>query len=122
MKMHLLVLILDKPADIEMIIEKWREIGVTGATIYDSVGVGKTTLYGTDAPIIASLKRIFDSEKRTYNHTMISVIKTDETLNEAIKVAREVCGDFTKPDVGIMFSLRLDRVIGFNTPDTGSGG
>ena len=115
--MYLFVLILDKASDLENTIEKFRDIGVTGATIYNSIGLGRSTLYRSDIPVIATLKRIFDSEGKTYNRTLISVIKTRETLEDAMRVAQEVCGDFDEPDVGIMFSIKLEDVIGFNTPE-----
>ncbi len=111
--MYLLVIILDKAKDLENIIRKFREIGVTGATVFDSIGVGRTTLYGS-TEVIASLKRIFDPETRAYNHTILSVIRTKETLDAAVEAAQEVCGDFTKPDTGIMFTVKLDQVIGFS--------
>lgn len=115
--MQLLVIILDKTSDLENLVHKFRDIGVTGLTIFDSIGIGKTSLYGSGLPIIASLSRIFDSDGRTYNHTVFSVIKKDETLEQAIQVAEEICGDFMKPDVGILFTIKLDRVIGFATPE-----
>ena len=82
--MHLLVIILDKAKDVENIIEKFREIGVTGATLYNSIGIGKSTLYKSDIPVIATLAHIFDSESKTFNKTLVSIIKTDETLEKAI--------------------------------------
>jgi len=115
--MYLLIIILDKARDLENILEKFREIEVTGATVYNSIGVGRNTLYGTDLPMIASLRRIFDPDEKTYNKTLISVIKKKETLDSAIKLAQEVCGDFDEPDVGIMFWLNLDGVIGFNVSE-----
>jgi nitrogen regulatory protein P-II 1 len=115
--MFLLVIILDKAKDLENIIVKFREIGVTGATVFDSIGVGRNTLYGTDLPVIASLSRIFDSESKTYNKTLMSIIRKKETLDNALKVAQDVCGDFDNPDVGIMFWLKLEGVVGFNVPD-----
>ena len=115
--MYLLVIILDKASNLEQIIGKWHEIGVTGATIFDSVGVGRTTLYGTSAPVIASLRRIFDPDKSTYNHTLMSIIRTEETLQKAIQAAQEVCGDFQAPDTGILFTIKLERVIGFYRVD-----
>ena len=110
--MYLLVLILDRSADLENILTRFREIGVLGATIFDSAGVGRTTLYGSDAPIIASLKRII-ARQAVYNHTMISVIKTRDTLDRAMDAAKEVVGDFTLPDRGIMFTIKLEDVVGF---------
>jgi hypothetical protein len=111
--MYLLVLILDKTKDFENLIPKWKEIGITGVTIFDSIGIGKNTLYESNIPIIASLAKIFDSDTRKYNHTLLSVMESEEMLLKAIKAVEDVCGDFTQPDVGIMFSIKLDRVIGF---------
>ncbi|MCK4720037.1 hypothetical protein KAU08_05240 [bacterium] len=113
--MHLLVIILDKTGDLENLVHKFRDIGITGLTIFDSIGIGKTSLYGGGVPIIASLSRIFDSDTKTYNHTVFSVIRKEETLKQAIQVVEEVCGDFMKPDVGILFTIKLDSVIGFGT-------
>jgi nitrogen regulatory protein PII len=115
--MYLLVIILDKIRDLENIIVEFRKIGVTGATVFNSIGVGRNTLYGTDLPVIASLKRVFDPDNKTYNKTLISVIRKKETLDQAMQVAMDVLGDFDEPDVGIMFSLKIDNVIGFNTPE-----
>jgi hypothetical protein len=39
--------------------------------------------------MIASIRRLFDPDRSTYNHTMMSVIRTEETLNEAIKAAQK---------------------------------
>jgi hypothetical protein len=46
----------------------------------------------------------------------LSVIDTEKNLLRAMDAAQEICGDFMQPDVGIMFSIQLDRVIGFNPP------
>lgn len=119
--MYLLVIILDKASRLEQILAKWHDIGVTGATVFDSVGVGRSTLYGTSAPVIASLKRIFDPERSTYNHTLMSIIRTKKTLEEAIEAAQEVCGSFEEPDTGILFTIELERVIGFYTHDDAAG-
>lgn len=116
------MIVLDKASDMERVIERWREIGVTGATVLPSLGVGSTTLYGTDAPVIANLRRIFEADSRTYNHTMLSVIKTEQTLKDAIKVAEDTCGDFKKPNVGIMFTVKIDNVIGFMATEKPDGG
>jgi len=116
--MYLFVGILDKEEDLEKIIAKFREIGVAGATIFDSIGLGPDTLHGQGMPpVIASLHGIFDREKRIYNHTIFSVIESKETLDKAFQAAEDVCGDFNRADVGILFSVELDRVVGYCRPD-----
>jgi len=85
--MYLFVLILDKTSDLQKIIEKFAMVGITGATVYDSLGVGKSTLNDSDMPIIANLSQVFEMRRKTYNHTLISIIRTKETLNDAFRIS-----------------------------------
>jgi len=119
--MHLLVVILDKTYILDKIIAKLTELGVTGATIFDSMGLGRTKLYGSDAPIIASIRRVLESKHLTYNHTILTVIESQETLDAAVQAIGDIVGGFDKPDTGIMFTLKLDRVVGYTKIDSISG-
>ena len=116
--MYLLVVILDKSYILDKIIAKLTDLGVTGATIFDSMGLGQTKLYGSDAPIIASIRRVLETKKMTYNHTILTVIETQETLDAAVKAISDIVGGFDKPDTGILFTLELDRVVGYTKLDS----
>jgi nitrogen regulatory protein PII len=115
--MYLLVVILDKSYILDKIIAKLTDLGVTGATIFDSMGLGQTKLYGSDAPIIASIRRVLESKHLTYNHTILSVIETQETLDAVVEAISDIVGGFDKPDTGILFTLKLDRVVGYTKSD-----
>lgn len=116
--MYLLVVILDKSYILDKIIAKLTDLGVTGATIFDSMGLGRTLLHGSDAPIIASIRRVLETNKMTYNHTILTVIETQETLNAAVKAICDIVGGFDKSDTGILFTLKLDKVVGYTKLDS----
>ena len=111
--MYLLVVILDKTSDLEKVIGKFTEIGVPGATVIDTMGIGKNTLIASDAPVIASLRRIFEKDMTVYNHMVLSVIDDKSVLDAAAAAVVEIVGGFDKPDTGIMFTIKLDQVYGF---------
>lgn len=111
--MYLLVVILDKSTHLERVIDRFVEIGVPGATVIESRGLGRDTLFSTDTPLIASVRRVFDKDLSTFNHTLLSVIDRKETLDAATAAVIEIVEGFEKPDTGIMFTIKVDQVFGF---------
>lgn len=106
--MKLLVLFLNKVEKLEEVLEGYVEIGITGATVLDSVGMGH--ILCEEVPIFAGLRFMFAGAK-PHNKTIISVIK-DEKEEEAFRVLEKILGDLNKPGTGIVFTFALDRVKG----------
>jgi nitrogen regulatory protein PII len=106
--MKLLVLFLNKVEKLEEVLEGYVEIGITGATVLDSVGMGH--ILCEEVPIFAGLRFMFAGAK-PHNKTVISVIK-DEKEEEAFRVLEKILGDLNKPGTGIVFTFALDRVEG----------
>jgi hypothetical protein len=106
--MKLLILILNQVEKLEEVLEGFLEIGVTGATLIDSVGMGH--ILSEEVPIFAGLRFMFAGAK-PHNKTIISVIK-DEKEAEAMHLLRNILGDINEPGTGIAFTLSLDRVEG----------
>lgn len=106
--MKLLVLFLNKVEKLEEVLEGYVEIGITGATVLDSVGMGH--ILCEEVPIFAGLRFMFAGAK-PHNKTIISVIK-DEKEEEAIRVLKKILGELSQPGTGIVFTFSLDRVEG----------
>jgi nitrogen regulatory protein PII len=106
--MKLLILILNKVEKLEEVLEGFLEVGVTGATIIDSVGMGH--ILSEEVPIFAGLRFMFAGAK-PHNKTIISVIKDDKE-DEAINILNNILGDLGEPGIGIVFTIPLDRVEG----------
>jgi nitrogen regulatory protein P-II 1 len=106
--MKLLILILNKVEKLEEVLEGYLEVGISGSTILDSVGMGH--VLSEDVPIFAGLRFMFAGAK-PHNKIILSVIQ-DEKEEEAISLLGKILGDLNKPGTGIVFSLPVDRVEG----------
>lgn len=112
--MHLLIAVVNDPEKVDEILSGYLEIGVTGATILNSEGMGRVLSH--DIPIFAGLQTLI-SRSRPQNRTIFSVVETSK-VPAALELLQEVCGDLTAPATGIAFTVPLDRVVGL-APELG---
>jgi nitrogen regulatory protein P-II 1 len=106
--MKLLILILNKVEKLEEVLEGFIEIGITGATVIDSVGMGH--ILSEEVPIFLGLRFMFAGTK-PHNKMVFSTIK-DEKEEPAIDLLKKILGDLNEPGTGIVFTIPLDRVEG----------
>ena len=106
--MKLTVLILNKEEHLEALLEGYVEIGITGATIIDSIGMGH--ILSSDVPIFAGLRFMF-AGSRPYNKTILSVI-TDDKIEPLKELITKVLGPLEESGRGIMFMLDVCEVVG----------
>lgn len=107
--MKLFVYVLNQQEKIDEVLSGFIEIGLTGATIVDSVGMGR--ILAKDVPIFAGFQALL-SGSRPYNKTILSVVEDDAKIESALALIEQICGPFTEPGAGIAFTLPLDRVYG----------
>ncbi len=113
--MELLVCVVNREEKLEEILSGFLELGVTGATVIHSEGMGK--VLSQEVPVFAGLQTLM-SRSRPQNTTILSVIESPEVMDNAIKMVQEVCDDFDKPSTGIIFTVPLGRVVGL-APELG---
>lgn len=103
--MQLLILVLNKTEKLNDLLLSLENRGITGGTILDSTGMAKI-LYGSnsDTSMFGSMYMLMN-EGRPMNKTILMALEEEkvETAKEAI---REIC-DFSKPGVGVMFTLPI---------------
>ena len=107
--MELLVCVVNREEKLEEILSGFLELGVTGATVIHSEGMGR--VLSQEVPVFAGLQTLM-SRSRPQNTTILSVIESPEVMNSAIKMVQDVCGDFGEPSTGIIFAVPLSRVVG----------
>ncbi|MEJ2720801.1 MAG: P-II family nitrogen regulator [bacterium] len=107
--MTLLVFICNNPEKLEEVLEGYLEVGITGATIIDSLGMGH--ILATHVPIFAGFQSLF-SGASAYNKTIFSVIEEPEKVDAAFDIIEEICGPLGSPGVGIAFTIPLEQVRG----------
>jgi nitrogen regulatory protein PII len=105
---QLLIAVINEEERLDEILSGMVELGVTGATIINSEGMGRVLSH--DIPIFAGLE-VLASRSRPQNQTLFSVIR-DEKVDAVIALLQEICGDFGVGGTGIVMTVPLTRVVG----------
>ncbi len=108
--MTLFVFICNKPEKLEEVLEGFLEVGITGATVIDSLGMGQ--ILRTEVPIFAGLRESFFGAATSSNKTILSVIEESEKIQAAYNIIEEVCGKLDEPGVGIAFTIPVEQARG----------
>jgi nitrogen regulatory protein PII len=111
------VAVINDPEKLDDVLSGFIELGITGATIIGSEGMGR--LLSHDIPIFAGLQTLI-SRSRPQNRTLFSVV-TEDRVDPAIALLQDVCGSLTDPATGIVFVLPVSRVVGL-APELGGEG
>ena len=112
--MFLLIIILNDPGSVNLILSKFLEIDVRGATVLNSHGMGQ--ILSSDIPMFYSLRKFISGADRTQeNFTIMTVIRTEKTLKRAI---REIQIELNIDEVGagFMFVLPVLQIHGLADP------
>ncbi len=112
----LLVAVINDPEKLDEILSGFVEMGVTGANIVSSEGMGR--LLAEDIPIFAGLQALL-AGSRPQNRVIFSVIP-ESVVDEALALLQDVCGNLAAPATGIAFVLPVERVVGL-APQLGDG-
>ena len=106
--MQLLIAVVNEE-NTEELLAGFLELGVTGATVLQSEGMGR--LLANEVPIFAGLEPLRRARPR--NHTLFSVMDEDK-VDRVMALVREVCGNLDGPSTGIAFTLPVSRVEGLS--------
>jgi len=114
---RLLVAVINDPEKLDEILSGFLEMGVTGATVVNSEGMGR--LLSHDIPIFAGLQTLI-SGSRPQNRMIFSVVPA-LLVDPVLELLQEICGNLASPATGIVFVLPVDRVVGL-APELGEAG
>ena len=107
--MELFVIVLNEEKYLDEVLSLFVELGITGATILDSVGMGH--YLAQDMPIFAGFRDLIVGH-RPYNKTIFTVLPTDIKAEEIIKGIEEIIGDLRDQGVGLAFTVPVSSVHG----------
>lgn len=107
--MKLVVIILNRVEYLEDLLAAFLEIGISGATVLNSVGMGQ--IISKNIPIFAGLSDAFPGSSPS-NRTILAVVE-ERQVKRMARMVEEVCGSLDEPGSGLMVSLSLDEVFGF---------
>ncbi len=109
--MKLVIIFLNHPEYLEEVLEGFIEIGVSGATVVDTVGMGQ--ILSHEVPIFAGLRRAFPGTSPV-NKT-IFLVTEEHLVREIVDVVEDVCGSLDVKGSGMAFVMNVDQVIGMGT-------
>lgn len=111
--MNVLFIVLNEIEFLDEILDGFVDVGVKGATILDSQGMGSAiTNSGKGNEQFFGAIRSFLDNARPYNKTIFTVIEDEETLVQVVKTVKNILGDINKPGVGMMFTVPVGNVYG----------
>lgn len=115
--MQLLIAVINEEEKLDEILSAFVELGVTGATVINSEGMGRFLAH--EVPIFAGLADLA-ARSRPRNYTIFSVIREDQKVDAVIRLLQKICGNMEDPATGIVFTLPVSRVVGLS-PELGTG-
>src|SRR5690606_6111190 len=91
----------------------WVETGIGGVTILESAGMQQALQRGIrdDVGILFTLSSLTRA-REVHHRTLLSAIREEEMLNRIIEATSKHIGDWSKPDVGVMFVWPLVKAFG----------
>ncbi len=110
---YLVVMIIDDPGQCPAILQAWRDIGVKGATVFESTGMGRLMRAGLrdDMPIIPSLSAFLGLREEP-SRAIFSVVEDQSTVDQMVDKAQEIVGDLDEPQTGILFVVPVLQAYG----------
>lgn len=106
--MYALFAVVNNTKKVKVIVNKLKDIGIKGATIFDTMGSHAfyNEYIAKKGSIVYSMRSI--ENPAIFNKTLISIIQCEKHVFEAIDAIEEILGgDLTKPGTGIVFTVPL---------------
>ncbi|MFO7980663.1 MAG: hypothetical protein R6V00_07515 [Candidatus Aminicenantes bacterium] len=107
--MKLIIIFLNKIEYLDDLLAAFLEIGVPGATVLDSVGMGHIVSH--DIPIFAGLRDFFAGSSPTNKTILIATQK--DMISRIDEVLKDVTSYHQKTGVAKMISVPIDDLFGF---------
>lgn len=108
--MELVVIVLNKTEKLEALLGALADNNIGGATILDSVGMARVLSNSEDNKIFGTLSMLFNPD-RVESKTILTVLK-EEKIPLLKSIVKEIVGDLSDPDVGIIFGVPVSFTEG----------
>jgi len=98
------------------VLKVWVKAGVDGVTILESAGmhqVMKRSGIRDDFGIFPTLNSLMRAQE-IHHRTLFSAVRDDEMVNKVVEATTQYVGDWSKPDVGVLFVWPLVQAYGMD--------
>ena len=111
--MKLAILFLNKTEYLEELLSHFLEIGLTGATVIDAVGMGH--IISENIPIFAGLRDAFAGSSP--NKKIIFAVTDEEIVQNMADVLKDLGQDEEGQSPGFLISLSIDAISNLYIPN-----
>ena len=108
--MKLAVIFLNRIEYLEELLSIFLEIGVSGATVLDSMGMGH--IISENIPIFAGLRDAFAGSSPS--RKIILAVTEEEMIERMYHALDEVCNSQSDKETSFIISLPIDNIYGLN--------
>jgi nitrogen regulatory protein P-II 1 len=108
-KHKLIFVILNKPERLQDLMVIFVELGLHGATVFDSVGMGK--ILTQDIPLFAELKGMLTGARPQNKTIMIHL--AEEMIPLVVEAFEEAVGPLDQPGNGVIFAVAAEQICGW---------
>lgn len=109
--MKLLVFVLNKVSLLDKFLHNLLEKQIKGATIIESEGMARKLIEHEDFDLFGSLRVLLDKPRE--DSRVIFIVLEEEKVKDVLDVIDKLI-DLEEPNSGIVFTLPLDYVKGYN--------
>ncbi len=108
--MKLAVVFLNRIEYLEELLSIFLEIGISGATVLDSIGMGH--IISENIPIFAGLRDAFAGSSP--NRKIILTVTDEDMIERMSHALDEICNSEVDQERSFMISLPIDKIFGLN--------
>ncbi|HCI73086.1 MAG TPA: hypothetical protein DHV42_00910 [Lachnospiraceae bacterium] len=116
MKMKLVVIVLNKTECMEELLEEFAKRSLQGATILESRGMMQELSDEPEMEFLFSLRHMLNPHHRE-NRT-IFMAASESKVPIIVDAVNQVTGGLDQGDTGILFTLPIDSLIGFEVKES----
>ena len=113
---QLVVIVMTESQLCHDVIHIWKELGVSGATILESVGMRQLMeghMHRDDLPLFPSLRRMLETEE-VHHRTLFSVVPDGFDIDELVRRTEALVGDLDETSNGFLFVVPVTRARGLD--------
>ncbi|MBN2256369.1 MAG: hypothetical protein JW704_00825 [Anaerolineaceae bacterium] len=106
--MYMILLVLDDPNNFDAVLSCWDKIGIRGATIFETTGIGR------HLQRLIPMRYVFltKSSDEESNLTLMVIVENKKMVEKCLAATETVTGDLDDPNTGIFAAWPLTMVKG----------
>lgn len=110
MELKLLICFIHKKKLLDQVLAKLIDLGVGGATVIDSTGIGRSK--ADDIMIYEGYKDVLRGAKK--NHYTVMCVINKSKVKEISSELTSLYGDFEQKGIGFFFTIPIDKMWGIH--------